>query len=158
MPERTPTINPTVFAGTALQSGTPNTGQILMSFGGQKVFTKLSGGAGGTAVVHVGAGRLDAIVIHPPSARTVAVGADVNSGLALTFLDQAVVLSGSLGLSGEPILWKGLADYEATVSGGFRCGRTVAPLGMPFSSGLAFSSTSGQDGFSLVYTPVVSGV
>lgn len=161
MPERVATRNPTILAGTNV-SGTlgPNTGQICMTFGGQRSFQKLSGTAGGAATIWTGAGRLDSLIIHPPAARTVAVGADVNSGLRLILYDGTCLGSGG-PLSGELQLFAGFSNtgnggVEATVSGGFRCGN-VFQLGHPFLSGLSHNSTSGQDGFTCFFTPVVSG-
>ena len=39
MPERNPTAKPTIIAGTVLESGTPNTGQVQYTIGGTKTFT-----------------------------------------------------------------------------------------------------------------------
>jgi len=157
MPERFATLKPTILAGTNVSGdGGPNTGQVLMTQGGQRSFQKLSGTAGGSATIWTGAGRLEAIVIHPPAARTIAVGADINSGLPLILYDGTCLGSGG-PLSGEIQVWKGYADYEPTVSGGFRTGRTLTQLGLPFLSGLSHNSTSGGDGFTCFFSVVVSG-
>jgi hypothetical protein len=157
MPERNPTKNPTVLVGSVIESGTPNTGQVPITYGGTKTFSAMSGAVGPDICIHVGAGRLDSVTIHPPSVRTVANGSDINSGLPITFYDSAVAVSGGpLSASGHKVIWKGFADYEKTVSGGFRTGRTVS-LGYAFTSGLVHTTTSGQDGWTVSYTPVVSG-
>lgn len=160
MPERTPTRYPSIIAGTTLESGTPNTGQIPYTLGGTHTSTKLSGTAGGDANFWPGAGRLDSVCIFPPA--SVAVG-PVASGISLTFYDSVAAVSGGpLATSGHKVIAviSPATDNQlaspAWNSGLPIIGKTVQ-LGYVFTSGLCYVSTSGQLGFSVSFTPVVSG-
>ena len=157
MPERIATAKPTVMVGSPISGSLgPNTGQICMTFGGQRSFGKLSGTAGGAATIWTGAGRLDAVHVHPPSVPTLANGSDIMSGIPLVFFDSTTPGSGA-PLSGEIQLWKGTGTTQPVAgSGVFRYG-AVVQMGFPFLSGLSHSSISGQDGFTVYFTPVVSG-
>lgn len=157
MPERASTAKPLIFAGTNM-SGVlgPNTGQLCFTTGGQRSFQKQSGTAGGAATIWTGAGRLDAIHIHPPSVPTLANGSDIMSGIPLVFFDATALASGA-PLSGEIVVYKGTGTTQPVAgSGVFRYG-AVIQLGFPFLSGLSHSSISGQDGFTVFFTPVMSG-
>ena len=145
------------MAGTTISGSLgPNTGQVCMTFGGQRSLMKASGTAGGAATIWTGAGRLDALHIHPPSVPTLANGSDIMSGIPLVFFDSTTPGSGA-PLSGEIQLWKGTGTLAPVAgSGVFRYG-SVIQLGFPFLSGLSHSSISGQDGFTVYFTPVVSG-
>lgn len=148
MPERNPTAKPTIIAGTVLESGTPNTGQVQYTIGGTKTFTKFSGTAGGDANIVVGGGRLDAVLLH----HSAIPGA---SGVAIVFYDSAVAVSGGpLATSGHKIV--GAISPTSTISGALTPPQ-VLDLGFVFTSGLCHTSASGQPGFSVSYTPVISG-
>lgn len=160
MPNRNPTAAPTVIIGSVLESGTPNTGQVLYTLGGSKMYHVKSGVAGGATAIHVGAGRLDKIVMHPPA--TAAVG-PAASGLALYFYDSAIAVSGGpLNASGHNTVAAlspvdpALVNFPNFESGVGLQGR-ILDLGIPFTSGLCVTTRSGQAGFTITYTPVVSG-
>lgn len=159
MPERVATQNPHVMVGSTISGSLgPNTGQICMTFGGQRSFQKQSGTAGGAATIWTGAGRLDSILFHAPT-NTLAAGAAVESGLPLVLFDSVAHGSGA-PLSGEIVLWRGVSTqlaYNSVISGVLTRVGGVLRLGHPFLSGLSHSSISGQDGFTVFFTPVVSG-
>lgn len=149
MPERTPTARPQIMAGTIFESGCPNTGQIPYTQGGCKTHTVHSGTAGGDANIHVGAGRLDRAVLFAGAATQAA------SGKAITFYDSAVAVSGGpLAASGHKVL--GTLQAANTNSGMLIYGE-VRDFGITFTSGLCHTGTSGNTGFTVSYTPVVSG-
>lgn len=155
MPERQPTAKPTIIAGTTFVSGDPNTGQQLFTYGGTKTFTKFSGTAGGDANVWVGAGRLDVACTFDGSALAL-------SGTPIIFYDSAIAVSGGpLATSGHKVvgvLGVGGANAGPLAASGdvFMAGMTQI-IAMPFNSGLCYTSRSGHLGFSISYTPVVSG-
>lgn len=154
MPEPFPEKNALVYCGTTVQSGTPNTGQVLTTLGGTQNFTKMSGVVGPDNVVWVGGGRLDAAFFHDSVMQSL-------SGLAVVFYDSAVAVSGGpLAASGHKVVGvlspAGL-QAQTAVSGGALRGGVVQQFGFPFFSGLVASTKSGQAGFSANYTPVVSG-
>lgn len=156
MPERVPTKNPVVLAGTNVQSGTPNTGQVLFTLGGSKAYTRFSGGAADVQI-HLGAGRLDSYQLHTATALNVA------SGVVAYLYDGAVAGAGVAAASGHKVL--GIADPQAIPRppfGTFQSGDkiTAGPViqvGAPFASGLNISCLSGGGGITVIYTPVVSG-
>lgn len=156
MPERFPTNKPLVLAGTPLMSGTPNTGQLSYTLGGSKTFTAYSGTAGGDANIWVGGGRLDRGFVHN------ALASLVLSGKPIVLYDSAVAVSGGpLATSGHNvvgILSVGSLAGVNTLSGVQVIGGAIQDLGgMVFTSGLCYTGTSGQPGFTVGYTPVVSG-
>lgn len=78
------------------------------------------------------------------------------SGIPLVFFDATALASGA-PLSGEIVVYKGTGTTQPVAgSGVFRYG-AVIQLGFPFLSGLSHSSISGQDGFTVFFTPVMSG-
>lgn len=154
MPERLPTIKPTVNIGSVLTSGDPNTGQMCYTQGGSKTFSKLSGVVGPDVNIWVGGGRLDASFFHDSALLAL-------SGQAVVFYDSAVAVSGGpLSTSGHKIVGV-LAptgfQADTSVSGAALRGGIVINHGFPFTSGLCVTTRSGQAGFSATFTPVVSG-
>lgn len=154
MPNRNPTAKPTIIAGTVLESGVPNTGQIPYTLGGTKTFTNFSGAVGPDINIHVGAGRLDAAFFVDSA--LVAL-----SGKAVTFYDSAVAASGGpIAASGHKVVGvlSPSDEFSATgISGAALRGGKIRQFGMPYSSGLCHTTTSGAAGFAVCYTPVVSG-
>lgn len=158
MPERLPTAKPQIMAGTSLRSGDPNTGQILMTTGGGRAHTVYSGTAGGDANIVVGGGRVDkGILFHSII--------PVLSGVPVILYDSAVATSGGpFAASGHKIV--GILQHppvhgNSNVSGVFESTRHLAALldlgGIPFTSGLCHTGTSGQPGFTVSFTTVISG-
>lgn len=153
MPERTPTAKPTVLAGTVLESGTPNTGQILQTVGGTHTVSYYSGSLTDRNI-WVGAGRLDlALFAAPHSARAA-------SGIPIIFYDGAVngglppLSGGNLAASGNKIL--GVLLPSVTASGTTIYGERRL-FGTVFTSGLTVQALSGAPPFAVCFTPVVSG-
>lgn len=150
MAERNPTKNPQITAGTVLESGTPNTGQVLGTHGGSKNHSVLSGTAGGDAAIHVGGGRLDKVCLHPSTIPAA-------SGVAIVFYDAAVAVSGGpLSASGHKVVAAIKHPNNPNVSGLIQT-PTIHDAGFVFTSGLCHTGASGQVGFNASYTPVVSG-
>lgn len=152
MPERNPTKTPMLIAGTNLESGTPNTGQIPYTLGGSRTYTKYSGTAGGDVNIWVGGGRLDSIFVIP--------SADAGlSGRALLFYDAAAAVSGGpIFLSGHKVVGGVQVPTGSTpvLSGTPNIGGVVS-VGVVFTSGLCHTGGSGGFGFSCSFTPVISG-
>lgn len=152
MAERLPTNKPTSMVGTILNSGSPNTGQLPLTQGGDHMATSWSGTAGGDACLWVGGGRLDAAFFHDSAILAL-------SGQPVTFYDAAVAVSGGGGsgykIVGQlsPGMWLNLTN----ASGAPLRGGEVRSFGFVFTSGLCYASKSGQPGFSVSFTPVVSG-
>lgn len=153
MPERNPTKNPTVFTGTTIMSGAPNTGQMLMTQGGTHTHTNFSGAAGGDTNIWVGGGRLDAAFFVDSALIAL-------SGQAVTFYDAAAAVSGGpLATSGHKVVGVLAPTDEASatgISGAALRGGAIRQFGVPFWSGLCVTGRSGAAGFTAVYTPVVS--
>ena len=147
MPERNPTRQPDIYAGTILYSGSPNTGQIPYSFGGSKTYSSLSGVAT-DVLIQLGAGRLDNAQLIP--------GADLAaSGLPVIFYDShAAAAAGPVAASGHKIV--GVIAPSNTASGNIIFGDKLS-YGTVFTSGLCVYQISGIPGFTATYTPVVSG-
>lgn len=150
MPEMNPVHKVTIRAGTNLESGTPNTGQFLHSCGSQRQYSKLSGVVGPDNNIWVGGGRLNFAQMIPGAGPT-------HSGLPIIFYDSAVAVSGGpLSASGHKVLGvlrtslanslSGLAGQDET-----RVFHTV------FTSGLCATTASGQYGYCVSFTPVISG-
>lgn len=143
---------------TTTVSGAPNTGQVQYTQGGSRTYSSYSGTAGGDALIQSGAVRLDWVALWPPA--TAAVG-PAASGLPFTFYDAAVAVSGGpLSTSGHKAVkispvCDNLANSIIFNSGLGLMGRVV-PMGVVFTSGLCFSSMSGQAGFTISYSPVAS--
>ncbi len=151
MPERLPTAKPLIVAGTNLESGTPNTGQILQTIGGTHTYNKMSGVVGPDVSVWVGGGRLDLAVFHTATLATLSAA----SGKPIVFYDAAVAISGGpISASGHKVV--GVLSPAVTASGTLIYGER-RDFGSVFTSGLCHSTTSGQAGFSISYTPVISG-
>lgn len=155
MPERNPTTKPTFIAGTNLQSGTPNTGQIQYTQGGQQTFCTLSGTAGGDANIWVGGGRVDIAQLHPWAA-------SVQSGKPAVLYDAAAAVSGGpLATSGHKIVAViCIPNAGNQIGSGLMLGGQGFPpqqLGFVFTSGLCIASTSGMPGVTVAFTPVISG-
>lgn len=153
MPERNPTRNPTIIAGTTFESGTPNTGQIPYTLGGAKTFTVFSGVVGPDILIHAGAGRLDATFFHDSALIAL-------SGQPVVFYDAAVAVSGGpLAASGHKVVGVLAPSDELSatgISGAALRGGQVRNFGFTYTSGLVYTTRSGQAGFSVSYTPVVS--
>lgn len=154
MPFRNPTNTPVFMAGTNIISGTPNTGQILTSPGGaSQTFTNFSGAVGPDILITAGQGRLDSAFFLDTLVLAL-------SGFAVTFYDSAVAVSGGpIAASGHKVV--GVLAPQATqaptgVSGAFLRGGMVQGFGMPFSSGLVYTTRSGAAGFSVGYTLATS--
>jgi hypothetical protein len=151
VPNRNPTATPTIIAGTVLESGTPNTGQVMYSDGGNRLNSVFSGTAGGDANHWVGAGRLDSAFYHGQTVLAL-------SGQFVTFYDAAAAVSGGpLATSGHKIVAVlGFGNF-GNASGNVYTGGDLVKFGTVFTSGLCYASRSGQLGFSVCYTPVISG-
>ncbi len=132
-------------------SGTPNTGQILNTQGGQKNHSVFSGVAGGDTIVHVGAGRLDNAFYHPGW-----FGLTSGKGQSVEFYDAAVTVSGGGPISGHKIIGILMPNLATLISGSWHAGVFLG-AGNVFTSGLGYTGRSGQPGYSINYTPVVSG-
>jgi hypothetical protein len=143
MAERGVTATPTIIAGTPLLSGTPNTGQIPYTLGGQKVFSKASGVVGPDNLIHSGGGRLDAAFFHDSAIIAL-------SGQAVTFYDGAPVSGGPLT---APVVGVLAPKADTSISGAALRGGELRLFGTTFQSGLVASTRSGQAGFSVSYTP-----
>ena len=169
MPERFPTLPPTattskqnVIGGTNTFSGTPNTGQVLFTFGPSMTESSHSGS---TADIQLwtGAGRLDFIQL-------LGAGASVPqaaSGFPIFFYDSHNALSGGPVTNSGPNV-VGVLDARGEASRSqsqlgltFNSGALIytGPIytpGTTFTSGLCASQRSGQPGFIVGWTPVVS--
>lgn len=154
MPERFPTAKPTIVAGTNLESGTPNTGQILASYGGSHHASYYSGLSLTDRQIWVGAGRLDFAQHANVSANR------AGSGVAWTFYDSAVALAlpplsgGSLNTSGSKLL--GVLLPSNVLSGAIVWGEK-REFGTVFTSGLCAQGLSGAPPMCVSFTPVISG-
>lgn len=152
--QRFPTNKPTVTVGSTVMSGTPNTGQILQTYGGTHTHTNFSGAAGGDTNIWVGAGRLD-LAFFVDSAMIAL------SGKAVTFYDAAAAVSGGpLATSGHKVVGVLAPSDEMSatgISGAALRGGQIRQFGVPFWSGLCVTGTSGAAGFTACYTPVLSG-
>lgn len=152
MPERNPTARPTIIAGTNLVSGTPNTGQLPYTLGGSHVSTVFSGVVGPDINICVGGGRLDMAFFHDSAMLAL-------SGQAVTFYDSAVAVSGGpLAASGHKVVGVLAPTADTGISGAALRGGVLRGGGLVFTSGLCYSTRSGQAGFSAAYTPVISGL
>ena len=159
MPERLPTTRPTILAGTNMTSGDPNTGQLMNTLGGSKTFSQMSGLGASDVRIWAGGGRLDHVELHPN-------GLALASGPPVIFYDSAVAVSGGpIATSGHKIISK-IAPQALALqftiplflqSGGTNFGG-VAQVGRVFTSGLVVVGTSGMNGITVSFTPVVSGV
>ncbi len=154
MPQLPPAARPLILAGTNVESGTPNTGQIMQTLGGSRTFSAYSGLSLADQSVWVGAGRLDSAAYAGPSANTAA------SGIAIVFYDAAIALpfpslsGGNPGVSGAKLL--GVLLPTITNSGAkLRSDRQE--FGVAFTSGLCVQATSGAPPYVVSFTPVVSG-
>lgn len=166
MPERLPTVKPTVTVGSILTSGDPNTGQICDTPGGSKTVQRMSGVVGDNNVnLWVGGGRLDTVHIHCPAAASgFTTNAAYLSGLPVVFYDSAVAISGGpLNASGHKVVAK-VAPYEPSMAGAILAnsgllgqGRGPIVIGAVFTSGLCYTGASGIPGWTATFTPVVSG-
>ena len=170
MPERPPvqppiasTAKQNVIAGTNTFSGTPNTGQVLFTNGPSMTDSRFSGS---TVDVQLwtGAGRLDFIQLlgaaaaAPPAA----------SGLPVFFYDSHNAASGGPVVNSGPKVI-GVLDPRADASRAagfaalvFNSGALIYTgepqyIGTVFTSGLCASQRSGQPGFIVGWTPVISG-
>lgn len=154
MPERTPTNKPTVLVGSTIESGVPNTGQSLWTLGGTRTHTVFSGTAGGDANIWVGGGRLDLAFFLDSALLAL-------SGQPVVFYDAAVAVSGGpLAASGHKVVGVLAPAGElasTAISGAALRGGIIRQLGVAFSSGLCHTGRSGGPGWSVSYTPVVSG-
>lgn len=158
MPNRLPTKNPQYMAGTVLMSGDPNTGQISTTWGGTKTVSQMSGAVGPDICAWVGAGRLDTFALHAAAAVPQAA-----SGKVITFYDSAVAVSGGpLSTSGHKIIAQ-LDPRRVNLrldtfnSGALIVATEPIPVGVVFTSGLCYTTTSGNPGWTASFTPVLSG-
>lgn len=162
MAERKPTRKPTVVIGSNVYSGTPNTGEIHTTRGGVRASCVWSGSlltnaaltgaagavqSGGHILLHTGAGRLNSVWQHQ--------GVLSLSGVAITFYDAAAITASGVSVSGQRFIAS--VNAPQGQSGQFTA---VAPVAwdIPFTSGLCASAPSGTPGFTVTFTPVVSGV
>ncbi len=151
MPERNPSRVPTIIAGTSLESGTPNTGQIPYTLGGSKTVTVFSGAVGPDILIQAGGGRLDAAFFH--DSPTLAL-----SGQPVVFYDSAIAVSGGpLAASGHKVVGVLAPKTDSSISGAALRGGVVQSFGFVFTSGLVYTTRSGGAGWSASFTPVVSG-
>ena len=154
MPERNPTRNPMIVAGTTLVSGSPNTGQVMFTPGGSYAQSYYSGLSLTDRSVWVGAGRLDAVQYSNVSANRAA------SGIAWIFYDAAVALAlpplsgGSVNTSGSKVLGVML---PANVASGATIYGERREFGVAFTSGLCAQGLSGAPPITISFTPVISG-
>lgn len=151
MAERNPSSRYTAIVGTPVMSGTPNTAQLLYTLGGQKNTSVFSGIAGGDTVVNIGGGRLDNAFFHPGTYPLIS-----GRGQAVEFYDAAATVSGGGPISGCKIVGVLFPDLSNIISGNWSKGVFFGE-GNVFTSGLAYTGRSGQPGFSINYSPVVSG-
>jgi hypothetical protein len=150
MPVRFPTNSPTIIAGTVLESGTPNTGQIPFTLGGSKVYSKASGVVGPDNLIHAGPGRLDAAFFHDTAILAL-------SGQAVVFYDASTAVSGGPLTNTVVGVLAPSDEFAATgISGAALRGGQVRQFGFTYLSGLCASTRSGQAGWAASYTPVVS--
>ncbi len=161
------TRNPLRIIGGQPFSGGPNTGEQATIRGGSLAATVYSGNfalggsggltgapgavaVGGDVQLWSGAGRLNSILIHNV----------IQSGLQVVFYDTSTVTSGGpFPSSGHRFL--GIIP-AITYGAGVASGNTFIvndgkPINVdiPFQSGLAFNSRSGQTGFTVTWTPEV---
>ncbi len=123
------------------------------SIGGSKNFTVYSGTAGGGQVIWSGPGRLNTVTLYRR----------IQSGLNNDIVDFGGTfvsgLTGFAGASSMPFIGQSPATYEgATMPSGTYIGNayeTAFPVrfDIPFFSGLATSTTSGINAFTITYTP-----
>lgn len=151
MPERNPSSRTTIIQGSPVMSGTPNTAQLLYTQGGQKNATVFSGVAGGDTVINIGAGRLDSAFFHPGTYPMIS-----GRGQGVEFYDASATVSGGGPISGCKVVGVLFPDLSVLVSGNWSKGIFLG-AGNVFTSGLGYTGRSGQPGFSINYTPVVSG-
>lgn len=155
------TRNPLRTAGATLHSGSVNTGQQNMTYGGGQAICVLSGAlllgsggstpvAGGTtghAVFWSGPGRLDTVLAH-----------QAISGTAIFFYDSNVVARSGVATIGESG-YRIVGVVPANTIGSYvTLGGGPLPLqfGTPFQNGLAVSCPSGAPGFTASFTPEVN--
>ena len=161
MPQRDPTRNPTIIAGSPIESGTPNTGQVSYTWGGQHGASGTFSG-NGSILLQLGAGRLDTIqAIVSPSV----VGANsAASGRPVVWYDTNV--AGAIGFAAESG-HRLLAAIDPRVlqspnnvsfnSGLLMYGSPPYQVGVPFTSGLCVMALSGAPGYACSWTTAVSG-
>ncbi len=157
-----PTKNPQRFGGTVTNSGAPATGQVRITYGGEKVACIFSGGlltlgsgnlvpvsnpGTGHAVLWSGPGRLDAIQAHQSI-----------SGSAIQIYDSYTVAASGVATvpaAGYPILHVVPANTIGSygVLGG---GPNPIPGWGVFNNGLAVNMPSGAPGISIYFTPEVT--
>lgn len=151
MPERRPTARPDIVAGTVLESGTPNTGQILQTLGGSHVAMRYSGVVGPDINLWVGGGRLDNAMLYSLAAP----GTLAASGQPVIFYDSAVAVSGGpLSTSGHKVVG---VLRAGNISSGLTLYGEVRQFGAVFTSGLCFTTRSGQGAWTASFTPAISG-
>lgn len=149
--QRFPTAKPTVMVGSTVMSGTPNTGQVLMTQGGTHLVSVASGVVGPDVAAWVGAGRLDSAFFHDSAIIAL-------SGQPVFFYDAATAVSGGpLTNKVVGVLAPGAELGGTGISGAALRGGALKTFGTPFYSGLCYSLRSGQAGFSVCFTPVLSG-
>jgi hypothetical protein len=145
------TPKPCLNAGTIILSGAPNTGQTLATLGGLRTHTVFSGAVGPDILITAGEGRLDAAFFHDSAIIAL-------SGQPVIFYDSAVAVSGGpLATSGHKVVGVLAPKADTGISGAALRGGDVKTYGFPFSSGLCYTTRSGQAGWSVTYTPCVSG-
>ena len=127
--------------------------------GGTRTWSRLSGAAGGAAVIQgSGGGWVESITLHPPAAAAAGMAAS-GAAVPVILFDSNVAGSGSpFPTSGLTILANLQAADPASVasiifnSGLPHVGRTVK-LGLRYNSGLCINGMSGQAGVTISYTP-----
>lgn len=160
------TKNPLRMGGANFHSGTPNTGEVMQTFGGGMTVAIYSGtavlsgaltaaytsvgaaaGTGYDLVLFSGAGRLKDIQPHVQG-----------SGVAVTFYDAGAVASGGpFPSSGTKVLATLPANTWTGGAGGvFGIGPQIYSFDVPFTSGLCVALKSGQPGMTITFTPEVN--
>lgn len=163
----------------AYVSGTPNTGEVPWTRGGQATATIYSGAiaagvaaagtgafaSGGSVLVASGVGRLNTFTAIFPAGVALAGNGEqgILSGAPIIVYDSAITArsgvytDSTIAESGRKILYTWypprLLSGATPVGGGFN----PVQLDIPFFSGLAVMALSGAPGYTLSYTPEISG-
>jgi len=172
------TRNPTRVAGANVNSGFPNTNELLINRGGVRTASCYSGAiaagvaaagtgalsSGGSVLVFSGAGRLNTFTAIWPAGVALAGNGEGGciSGMPIVVYDSAITArsgvytDSTIAESGRKIMFtwcppKQLASGVTNES--FAARYLPIPLDIPFFSGLCVFALSGAPGFSLSYTP-----
>lgn len=169
------TRNPTRVAGANVNSGFPNTNELLINRGGVRTASCYSGAiamgvaamgagaisSGGSAMVYSGVGRLNTFTAIFPAGVALAGNGEqgILSGAPIVVYDSAITArsgvftDATIAESGRKILF---TWYPPRVLSGVNAagpGFSPVALDIPFFSGLSVMAISGSPGFTLSYTP-----